>query len=79
MAVPGFFYCRSTDYFTSVGMLVGFAASEFFEEKFVRFENTRSPIRSILRVLGGAVVYLGLNTLFKLPFSHDKLFFQMID
>ena len=73
LTVPGFFYCKSTDYFTSVGMLIGFVAAEFFEEKYVRFENTRSPIRSILRVLGGAVVYLGLNTLFKLPFSHEFL------
>ena len=73
LTVPGFFYCKSSDYFTSVGMLVGFAAAELFEEKYVRFENTRSPIRSILRVLGGAVVYLGLNSLLKLPFSHEFL------
>ena len=43
------------------------------EEKYVRFENTRSPVRSVLRVIGGGVIFLGLNTLLKLPFSKDFL------
>ena len=68
-ALPGFFYCTSSDYYTSFGMLLGFALAEPFEERYVRFENTRSPVRAVLRVIGGAAVYFALNTVLKLPFS----------
>ncbi len=54
-------------------MLVGFVLAEPFEEKFVRFENTRSILRSILRTVGGGLVYFGLNTLLKLPFPKELL------
>ena len=69
----GFFYCESTDYFTSYGMLLGFAFAVPFEEKFVNFEGTRSVIRSILRIAGGSAIFFGLNTLLKLPFSSEFL------
>ena len=68
LALPGFFFCTSTDFFSGYGMLLGFALAEPFEEKFVNFENTRSPIRAILRVLVGGALYFGLNTALKLPF-----------
>ena len=71
VAFPGFFYCKSTDYFSGFGMLLGFILGSEFEQKFVRFENTRSPLRSILRVAGGIAVFLILDTVFKLPFSRD--------
>ena len=67
-ALPGFFYCTSSDYYTSVGMLLGFFLAEPFEEKYVRFENTRNLLRCVLRVIGGGAIYFGLNVLLKLPF-----------
>ena len=73
LGLPGFFYCKSSDFFTGNGMLVGFVLGVAFEEKYVNFENTRSPLRSVLRVLGGVAVFFGLNTLLKLPFSKDFL------
>ena len=73
IGLPGFFYCTSTDFYTSYGMLLGFVLAEPFEERFVRFENTRSPIRAVLRVVGGGGVYFALNTLLKLPFSSELL------
>ncbi len=73
LTLPGFFYCRSNDYFTSMGMLIGFIAGCTFEEKTVRFENTRSPLRIILRVLGGGGLFFALNTLLKIPFSQAFL------
>ena len=72
-ALPGFFYCTSSDYYTSFGMLVGFILAEPFEEKFVRFENTDNIFRCILRTLGGGLIYFGLNTLLKLPFPKELL------
>ena len=72
-ALPGFFYCTSTDYYSGFGMLIGFLLAEPFEEKYVRFENTRNPIRAVLRIAGGGAVYFGLNTLLKLPFPKALL------
>ena len=73
LCLPGFFYCTSDDYFTSFGMLLGLILAFPFEEKYVRFENTRSPIRCILRVIGGGAIYFGLNAVLKLPFPSALL------
>ena len=72
-AIPGCFYCKSADYFTSVGLLIGFMGGTLLEDRCVRFENTRRPIWMAVRVLGGAAVYFALNTVLKLPFSKEFL------
>ena len=72
-AVPGLFYCKSADYFTSMGLLVGFMGGTLLDDRFVHFENTRKPISMIARVLGGLALYLALNTILKLPFSKEFL------
>ena len=71
--IPGFFYCKSTDYFTGVGLLIGFMAGTILEDRCVRFENTRKPLRMIIRLLGGLAVYLAVNAVLKLPFSKEFL------
>ena len=73
LGMPGFLYCTSTDYYTSYGMMLGFLLAVPFEEKYVRFENTRSILKSFLRLAGGGAVYFGLNTVLKLPFSSEFL------
>lgn len=73
ITIPGLFYCKSQDYYTSFGFLVGFILATEFEEKFVKFENTDNAIRCVLRIALGIGVYFGLNTLLKLPFSSDFL------
>ncbi len=73
VSLSGLFYCQTTDYFTGLGLMGGFFLAAPFEEKFVRFENTRSILGSILRVLVGAALYFGINTLLKLPFSSEFL------
>ena len=73
LAAPGWFYCKTNDYFTSYGMMLGFFAGDLFEEKYVRFRNTKCWWKMILRVAGGITVYFGLNTLLKLPFSSSFL------
>ena len=72
-AVPGFFFCKSADYFTSMGLLIGFMGGTLLEDRRVRFENTRKPVWMVARVLGGLVVYFALNTALKLPFPKDFL------
>ncbi|MBR0356507.1 MAG: phosphatase PAP2 family protein [Clostridia bacterium] len=69
LMLPGWFYCKTNDYYTSFGMVIGFFAGDLFEERFVKFKNTTCWWKMILRVLGGGAVYFGLNTLLKLPFS----------
>ena len=71
--LPGFFYCKSLDFYSGYGMLLGFVLAVEFEQKYVNFENTRSVLRSVLRVVGGVAVFFGLNTLTKMPFSADFL------
>lgn len=71
--VPGFFYCKTTDYYTGVGLLIGFIGGTLLEDRCVHFENTRKPVWMVLRVIGGLAVYLALNTALKLPFSKDFL------
>ena len=71
--LPGFFYCQTTDYYSGYGMMIGYFLACPFEKKFVNFRETRSVIRTILRIIGGGAIYFGLNTLLKLPFSSDFL------
>ena len=73
VSLPGFFFCRSNDFFSSFGMLLGFVFAEPFEERFVRFENTSNIFRCILRTLGGGIIYFGLNEALKLPFPAELL------
>ena len=73
LAVPGWFYCKTNDFYTSYGMMVGFFAGDLFEERFVKFKNTKCWWKMILRVLGGGAVYFALNALLKMPFSSSFL------
>ena len=72
-ALPGLFFVRTEDYFTSLGLLIGLIAAIHFEETFVNFQDTRNVWAMILRVLGAFALYFAMNTLLKLPFSKDFL------
>ena len=71
--LPGLFFVRTEDYFTSLGLLAGLIAAIHFEEKFVNFKNTRNIWAMILRVVGAFALYYVMNTMLKLPFSKDFL------
>ncbi len=71
--LPGWFYCRSNDFYTGYGMTVGFFLADLFEDRYVRFQNTRVWWKVILRIAGGAAIYFTLNTVLKLPFSSEFL------
>lgn len=72
-ALPGVFYCKTDDYYTGLGIMAGFFLAMPFEERFVRFENTKKPLRCVLRLVCGFVLYFALNTLLKLPFPQGLL------
>lgn len=73
IALPGALYCTTSDYFTSLGMMIGLAFGEHFEARFVRFENTSVLLFRVLRLIGGVAGFFLLNTLLKMPFSSDFL------
>lgn len=65
----GMFYCKTHDYFTSYGILIGFVAGIAFEERFVKFANTKLWWRVAIRTLVGGGLYLAINSLLKLAFG----------
>lgn len=71
-ALPGLFYVRTNDYFSSLGCLIGAIAAIRFERKYVGFQETRKLSAMLLRVIGAFLVYFVANALLKLPF--DKQF-----
>lgn len=71
--LPGFFYCRSEDFFTIAGIFFGFLFADPLEEKYIRFEMTRNPVNIAIRILGGAAAFYLLNAILKMPFSYAFL------
>ena len=69
----GLFYCKTTDYFTCLGLVGGIYGAFEFEKRFVHFKNTKNPLICILRIFCGIVIYLILNAVLKLPFDKDFL------
>ena len=67
-ALPGLFFVRTEDYFTSLGLLIGLIAAIHYEERFVNYRDTRNILAMILRVAGAFAIYYVMNTLLKLPF-----------
>ena len=73
VSLPGFFFCKTTDYYTGIGMMIGFFLALPFEERFVNFKGTKKLLKCILRLAGGFVLYFGLNSVLKMPFPKDLL------
>lgn len=65
----GIFFCRTDDYFTALGLMGGIFVSVFFEEKYVNFDSTRSPLQCVIRMIGGGVSYYLISTALKLLFG----------
>lgn len=72
-ALPGLFYVRTNDYFTSLGCLIGTIAAIRFERAFVNYQETRRIPAMILRMAGALMLYFAVNILLKLPFDKEFL------
>ena len=72
-SLPGCLFCRSNDYYSCLGIMIGFFAGSLFEEKFVKFENTRNAIRVIIRMVCGVAVFAVINSVLKTLFSDEFL------
>ena len=66
MGLAGFFYCTTSDFFTGYGIALGFTLALLFEEKVVKFSNTKVLWRILLRVIVGGALFLGLNEMLKM-------------
>ena len=73
LSLTGIFFCRSEDYFTGLGVMAGYFLSIPFEERFVHFDNTRNPVKMMLRLAGGFGLFFGISYLLKKPFSEEFL------
>ena len=73
VSLVGCFWSKTNDYYTGLGMMAGFFLGDLFEERFVRFENTKVWWRMLLRVLIGGALFFALNTILKLPFPEALL------
>ena len=73
VTLPGLFFVRTEDYFTSLGLLIGAVIAIPFERRFIDYQDTRNIWAMILRSACAFAIYYGLNTLLKLPFSDDFL------
>ena len=71
--LPGIFFVKTTDYYTSLGLLIGAIIAIPFERKYVNYKETKNVFAMILRCVCAFAIYFGLNTLLKLPFSSDFL------
>ena len=68
LGIPGWLFCRSTDFYSGYGLMLGLFAAILFEERFVNFAVTRRPLRGTVRIVLGIGLFLGLNAALKLPF-----------
>ncbi|MCR5624057.1 MAG: phosphatase PAP2 family protein [Lachnospiraceae bacterium] len=73
LGIPGFFVLSGNEYYTSYGLLIGLTLANFFEEKYVKFENTEKILGRILRPVFAIVIYAVLAKVLKLPFSKELL------
>ena len=68
VAILGLFLCKSSDYFRSLGIIVGVVAGFMIEENYVNFNNTRNILNAIIRLIVGLVIFIGMLSILKLIF-----------
>ena len=71
--LPGIFYCHTEDYYTALGVMIGFFIAIHFEKRFVDFKPVKTPWKIFPRLAGAGLIFLGLNNLLKLPFDEAFL------
>ena len=69
VSIPGFFFVTTKDFYSVFGMFIGFFLGDMFENRYVNFENSNNTFEVILRLVVGALVFLGINYLLKYLFG----------
>ena len=58
IVVIGSIFSSSSDFYTSIGIYLGFVLCEIIDDKYIHFENTNSIFKSILRLVLALGVFL---------------------
>lgn len=53
-----FTFCRANDFYSAYGIMSGFFFADMFDEKYVNFKQTHNPLRIIVRLLFGMIIFL---------------------
>ena len=69
ISLIGILYCSTNDYYSSLGLLAGFIAASYFEEKKVNFANTDKWYLVLIRTVVGLICFVLLNSCIKSLFS----------
>ena len=75
-----YIFCRSNDFYSSYGIMVGFFLADLYDDKYVKFENTKNYIRGLLRIIIAGIIFLIISGIIKLlllsnlPMMFDYLF-----
>ena len=56
----GFFFVTSYDFYSTYGILVGFIIADLYEEKYVKFKNTKNILRGIVRIAVAGIIFLSV-------------------
>ncbi len=73
VTLPGWFVCQTKDFFSAYGLMTGLFLAFHFDDKLVHFNNIPNSWRSVLRLILGVILFLGLSEGLKLPFSSEFL------
>ena len=63
--IIGLFFCDSHDYFSTLGLYIGFILGDLFNDKYNDFKLTDNKFKMFLRLLFAAILFLGINSLLK--------------
>jgi len=69
----GIFFCESSDYFSALGIIIGFVIARYLDRKYIDFKNTKNVIKRILRVIIAVALFLGVAEGMKLFFADSIL------
>lgn len=58
LCLPGIFFCTSEDYYSVIGIFMGFMAGNLYEEKHIGFEDCKDIRKAIVRTLIGGLLFL---------------------
>lgn len=66
IALPGWFFCTTDEFFSAFGLIAAMPVSFLFESRYVNFQNTRKPLSMLLRLLCGVALFALLSQGLKL-------------
>lgn len=61
---------QTRDLFTTFGCTVGFVIGFYIEDKYIKFDNTKTWWKIVLRVAIGVALVLGIKSVLKLPYKN---------